>query len=441
MKKLIYLTVLLLINITLAATDILNLEQALNSALENNPALRTAASEMKSAQKSSQSSFLGLGPAASLNYSKRYMNPSTITGVDETSSLNISASQPLFNGGKVFLSSQIAESTYKIKKAAWRSKLLEVATNTQMKYYSVQSNREMVKALEKSLEQSTTSLTIAQAKYETGLLSNAELLQMRSEKLSKELDLINMRNAYVLSKLELADYAGITGDFEIEDFSATAFDDLLAAVNNLSPAQQQLLEERLLKLGEENNPTLQISQIGINNARKARLLAAGNFLPSLNLSYSYSWDNSNINEDFEGSSTLGLLASVPIFPLADNALNYQAARYDLRSSELTYESTRNSIILAIRSSLLNLITSAKAVESARLGSEYAWETWQQMRANFEQGLVSANDLLSIEVMVISSDTSYITSRQKLLESISSLNQLLGLEDKEQLIKIINNPEE
>ncbi|MCF7920524.1 MAG: TolC family protein [Candidatus Cloacimonetes bacterium] len=441
MKKLIDLGFILLLTATMSATNILTLEDALKSAQNNNPELRTAASEMQSAQKSSQSSFMGLGPAANLNYSKRYSNPGSINGVDETSSLNISASQPLFNGGKVFLSSLMAENTYKIKKAAWRSKFLEVTTNTETKYYSVQSNREMVKALEKNLEHSSASLEIALAKYEAGILSNAELLQMRSEKLSRELTLINMRNAYSLSKLELADYAGITGDFEIEDFSAAAIDELLAAVNALTPTQQKSLEERLLVLGEKNNPTLQISQLGINNSKKARLMAAGNFLPSLNLSYTYSWDNTNIEEDFEGSSTLSLMASVPIFPLADNALDYQAARYDLRSSEFSYESTHNSIILAIRSSFLNLITSAKAVESARSGSEYAWETWQQMRANFEQGLVSANDLLSIEVMVINSDTSYITARQKLLESVSSLNLLLGLEEKAQLIEIINNPEE
>jgi len=64
-----------------------------------------------------------------------------------------------------------------------------------------------------------------------------------------------------------------------------------------------------------------------------------------------------------------------------------------------------------------------------------------MRESFEQGLISSTDLLSTEVMVINSDYNYISARQGFLESISSLKNLLGMEDKEQLIKLIDNMEE
>ena len=437
MKKTLIIVVLIVTMWSLLAAEDLSLERAVALAQNNNPELKAAEVEMNSAKKSLQSSYLGLIPSATLNYNKFFMNPGSQTGLDETSTTQISASQPIFNGGKIFLSTKIAANAYEIKQETYHSKFLEINSETETKFYSVQSNREMVKVLEKTLEQSVTNLEIAQAKYNAGLLSNAELLQMQSEKLSKELDLINMQNAYELSKLSLADYIGLFENFEVEEFSIAGFEELLLMISNIKGSKQREIEERLIEQGEMSNPTLLISELGINSAEQAKLMTAGNLLPSLNLSYNYTWQNSNMYEDYEGSSTLGIVASLPIFPIADNALDYQSASYDLKSSEHNFESAQNAIVLAIRSSFLNLLTSAKAVESAKLGSEYAWETWYQMRERFEQGMVSSNDLLSIEVLVISSDNNYITARQRLLESISQLTMLLGMQNNEQLINLIN----
>jgi len=207
------------------------------------------------------------------------------------------------------------------------------------------------------------------------------------------------------------------------------------------PAAQKDLENQLIEIGKKQNPTIAISRISIDTAEKAKTMAGSNLLPSLNLSYSYDWSNSNLNQDFDGSGSLALIASMPIFPLADNALDYQSARYQLKSSENNFDNAEDGIILAIRSSYLNLITTARQVESAKVNNELAWETWNQMRESFEQGLISSTDLLSTEVMVINSDYNYISARQGFLESISSLKNLLGMDDKEQLIKLIENMEE
>jgi outer membrane protein len=439
MKKIMITLVIVLLVTVLFAGEQLTLENALQLAKSNNPDLKAAANNLKAAEKSMQSSYLSLGPSASLSYNKRYMNPGIENNMgtnDESSQVGISASQPLFNGGKVYLGTQMSKNAYKMQQESYSGKLLEIRAVTEQKYYTLQGNRELVKALEKSLEQHIANLEIAQAKLDAGIFSQAEYLQMRSEKLSSELDLINMQNAYELSKLDLANYLGYKSDFEVEEFDMASYQSILQVLREINASGQKNLEKQLLLLGEKQNTTLNISRIGIDNAHKAKTMAAGNLLPSLNLSYSYDWANSNLEEDFEGSSTLAVVASLPIFPIADNVLDYQSARYDLKSTENTHECTQNSIILAIRSSVLNLFTSARKVESAEVSNELAWETWHQMRERFEQGLLSASDLLSAEVMVLNSDYNYIAAQQGFLESMSSLVQLLSLEDKEQLINII-----
>jgi len=444
MKKLIFIILITLMLTGLSAVDVLSLDSALQMSIANNTELKAAGNNMKASEKSMQSSYLALGPSASLSGSKVYLDPGNeMAGetMNETSSYGISASQPIFNGGKVLLSAQIAKNTYKIQKTSYQSKILEITALVEQKYFAVQGFREQVKALEKKLEQSTTNLDIARAKLEAGLFSNAEFLQMRTEKLSSELDLMNVQNAYELGKLQLANYLGYTDSFEVEEFDMSSYQVIIEILKGADLATQKELENQLIEIGKEQNSAIAISRISIDTAEKAKTLAGGNLLPSLNLSYSYDWSNTNLDEDFEGSSSLAIVASVPIFPVADNALDYQSAQYQLKSTENNYNYTEDSIILAIRSSCLNLFTSARKVESAKVSNELAWETWNQMRESFEQGLISSTDLLSTEVMVINSDYNYISARQGFLESISSLKNLLGMEDKEQLIKLIENMEE
>ena len=444
MKKLILITLITLLITGLSAVEVLSLNSALKMAIANNSELQASENTMKAAEKSMQSNYLALGPSASLSGSKVYLDPGneTLAGsIDESSSYGISASQPIFNGGKILLSAQIAKNTYKIQKTSYQSKVLEITALVEQKYFAVQGFREQVKALEKKLEQSTTNLDIAKAKLEAGLFSNAEYLQMRSERLSSELDLMNVQNAYELGKLELANYLGYTESFEVEEFDISSYQAIIEILKDSDLATQKELENQLIEIGKEQNPAIAISRINIDTAKKTKTLAGGNLLPSLNLSYSYDWSNTNLDEDFEGSGSLALVASVPIFPVADNALDYQSARYQLKSTENNYDFTEDAITLAIRSSCLNLFTSARKVESAKVSNELAWETWQQMRESFEHGLISSTDLLSTEVMVINSDYNYISARQGFLESISSLKNLLGMEDKEQLIKLIDNMEE
>lgn len=444
-KKVITVMMLMIFLISIVSANLITLEEAQMMAKSNNPDLQAAESEMLSAQKTMQSSYLSLGPSASLSYSKTYQNPGIeqMPGIvlDESSSVGLSATQPIFNGGKVILGTQISKNTYKIMAASYQAKQLEIMAETESKYYAVQSNQELVKALEKTLEQSTINLETARAKHEAGLLSKAEYLQMESEKLSSELDLLNMRNALELSKLTLVDYIGYKGEIEVEEFELNNYEATLKQLQSMNVINQNQLTEKLVSMGRESNPSLVMSGLGVSTAKKSKQMAAGNFLPSLNLSYSYNWQNSNLEEDFEGSSTLALAASIPVFPIADNALDYQAAHYDLKSTERSHQSTENSIILGIRSACLSLFTSAKAVESGRLSTESAWETWQQMRERFEQGLVSSSDLLSTEVMVISSDNNYVSAKQNFLKSITSLVQLTGIEDKNKLIEIIEKVED
>jgi outer membrane protein len=442
--KRLVIVVLFIFCLSLFSEEVLSLDRAIELAKRNNPEIKTAYNDLKSAEKSWQSSYLGMVPSANLNYNKLFLNPGSNTSagkLEANSSFGITATQPIFNGGKIYLSAGISGNLHKIQQENYRSKMLEIAALTESKYFLVQSYNAMVKVLEKKFMQNAINMEIAETRFNSGLISETDYLQIRSEKLSSELELINMHNSFELSKLDLADHIGYRTDFSCEEFYLKPYEGLLGILSRNDTKYLALLEEKLIEIGRTKNPALNISKLSINNSQKSRKMAAGNILPSLNISYTYNWENSNIAKDFSGSSTFAIIAAMPVFPVADNVLDYEAARYELMSAERSYDSTLNSITLIIRTNCLSLFNKARAVESAELNRDLARETWGKMQIRFEKGLISVSDLISVEVMLLNSENYFITSQQEFLKAISNLNQVLGLEDKNELFNIINGLEE
>ena len=166
-------------------------------------------------------------------------------------------------------------------------------------------------------------------------------------------------------------------------------------------------------------------------------MAGGNFLPSVNLQYSNNWSKYDFQDNFSESGQLGINLSIPIFPLVDNGLGVAKANNNLKQSKYTLETVSNGIKLSLQSSLINLVAAAKTVRSSKLAMEYSKETYGQMKERFTHGVITANELLSAEVMFTSAQNQYTTSFYNFLRAKSTLQLMMGIEDPQILEKILN----
>jgi len=199
----------------------------------------------------------------------------------------------------------------------------------------------------------------------------------------------------------------------------------------------QLVEE-IISIGMIQNPTLNISRLSVQTSNKSLWMAGGNFLPSINLQYSKSWMKYAFEDEYDDNvGQLGINVSVPIFPLADNGLEVAIARSNLKKSKYNLESAENGIELAIKSSVLNMVSAAKTVYSSQLSLDYSSETYEQMKERFANGQITANELLSTEIMYTAAQNQVATSFYEYLTAKSSLLQLMGTEDVEKLNILLN----
>ena len=240
-----------------------------------------------------------------------------------------------------------------------------------------------------------------------------------------------MQNLYEISKLDLANFLQIDSDFDLAEVSFGTYQKNLEKVQSLDASQIAELEQQIGKIGMEKNPALKMSETSTEMSRKSYKIARGDFLPSLNLSYNKSWSKSNLDDDYEGSGTLALSASIPIFPLYDNYADLQKAKYDIKKAEYNEQGAKDGINLLIKQSLYNLIAAAKTVSSAKIALDYAAETYNQMDIRFKNNLINSADILDAEVLLTSTKNQYTTSFYNFLRAKSSLMLQLGIQDENQ----------
>lgn len=439
MKKIL---IPLIMIFSLGSMFALSLEEARQLALQNNPELLAVAESHKASRANLWKTYLTIAPTATISGSYSYFDETQTTAgslndYDASTRYQLTVNQPIFNGGKVWLGAAISKNAHNISQESYRSKKLSTLLNLETRYFSVLRNKRLLEITAKNLNNSRANTEIARTKYELGTLSKSAYLQFLSEEANNEVNLIRSETMYQNSLLELANFLQMETIGNLQEIEKEQYRPELEKLQNLDQAAMNLLVEEVLKFGIQQNPSLKISEYNLKSSEKSLWMAGGNFLPSLNLQYLKSWSKYDFEDDFNGGSgQLGINVSLPIFPLADNGLQVAVSRHKLRQAKYNLESARDNTTLALRSSVLNLIAAARTVTASELALEYAAETYEQMKERFAFGDITANELLSVEIMFASAQNQEAAGFYDYLTAKSSLLQLLGTDDAEVLNELI-----
>jgi len=429
MKK--YLCLMLVI-ISALGLQALTLAEARQLALANNPELLAQEQATKSARTTLWQSYLNLIPSANVTGSYvKYDDPVTLTAgnADSYKNYGYDISQPIFHGGSIWLGVRITNDSYKISRNTLYNQKLATISTVESYYFTVLENRDLLALAKKNLENAEKNLEIGGIQYETGQLSKADYLNLQAEKASRDVSLISRENLYQTSQYELTSFLQLAEMPELEDIQQSEHTEMMSQLQSLDSAAVEALIEALVQAGINNNLTIKNSILSRASAQKSLLIAGGEFLPTVNLYYSKSWQKYDLQDDYSDSGQLGINFSIPIFPVVDNGLGVAKARHNLKKANYVLKASRTDVTLALQNAVLNLVTSAKTVKSAELSKEYARETYEQMRERFHGGMISTNELLAVDIMYSNAQNQYISGIYDFLRAKSTLLQQLGTEDE------------
>lgn len=441
MKKMLIVIFVMFTTLSFA----LDLDESIKLALENNLGLKAQAQSLKSAKADEYNSYLNLIPSA--NISMNYMEAdSKIDWEGYSNSTNLIISQPIFNGGKIFLGALMSRDGRSIEEQNFRSKRLSIIADTESKYFAVLELKDFLEISKKNYDSSTSNLKIAEIRFDAGTISKADLLQLKSDKASKNVSYLQAENRLQLSIQDLKNFLQIDKIGTLENVEISQYQKIIDLLNNQDLEQTEKMVEGLNRIALLQNPTLVITNLSQSTSKKGVWMAAGNFLPSLNFSYTKNWLDTDLLQinpiaprgafDNDPTETVMLNISLPIFPIVDNGLSLAKANYNLRKANYNADSAEDAVLLGIKNTFYTLILNAKTIDSANLAYEYAQETYKQMDERYKNGLITTNDLLSASVMLSSSRSQYTSSKYNFLKAQTSLLQQLGTDDRKILDKMI-----
>lgn len=444
-----FLIVLLLIFSGLSATT-LSLDEARKIALENNHDYQSKREMLKAATWQKRAALGSMLPSLNLDGSYMYSDPAstiqagteTITLNNDARSISLSLTQPIFMGGKLWQSYRMSKTSEDIAELELLHQELTLISEVESKYLSVQLTQELYNLSEIDLRSAKANLELAQIKYNTGIISQAEYLQLQATSATKEVAVLQAKTQYQLTQRDFANYLGISFTPELEGISLEVSDSLVQQLCEFDLDMTNAMIEKAQAFAKRSNLNLAISDKNVELSERAYSASKGSFLPTVTLTGSRIYTDNGLGRyDFDTSNQIMLTASIPILPQITNYANSRSAYYQYQVAEHSVQQTRDSISLQVESAVLNLISSANQLKAATIALEYTEQTYEQMYERYRQNMISSSELIDIELMLNSARTSKLNSIQSFQTSKTSLLQTIGSTDTNIINQLIPNTKE
>ena len=425
LKKTIYLAFIAFSPFTGMAQTPVTIQECRREALSANKKIQTSILQVRKAEAAKREAGTAYFPA--INGSA---NAIFIPDLEELKQLGIdkdnlqiyqaqlSAQQPIYAGGKVRLSNQMARQGVEIAEKAKEQQQAEIILETDEAYWQLVTMQEQQKVVNRFTEALDSLEEQLQASYDLGLTPRSELLKVTVQKNEAEMTALEVNNAVRLLQMNLAQIIGRPVNEELMAVTTPG----MKNTKNTLPAGNETAESNIQR------PEINIleRQTQIKNLEKKLTRAA--YLPQLGAQVSYGY--SEVPDIAEGSWNMNAMAqlSVPVFHWREKKHKMQQAEINEQMAILELENTRELVTLEISQARLKLEEGLKRIGLARKSLEEASETLSEVKISYNEGLNTITDLLNARVAHQRSEASLVKALSdyevlitKWLRAIGQLN--------------------
>lgn len=337
--------------------------------------------------------------------------------------LELKATQNLFAGGGI----QSAIKGAKLSRdaaafdlqTAIDTALLDVRT----KFYNVILAREKIRVEEENVTLLQRQLDDEKNQFQTGSVSNFEVLRARVALANAQPNLISARNSYRIATEQLrqslgtpgsAPFPEVAGDLEV---TMTNFDPD-TAISSAHAHRPEL--EKLAKLESVNEESVKTARSGL--------------YPNLQAFGAYEWDGIGYVNPFPGIPStangwlFGLQSTWSIFDGRATIGKVRQAKSQLEQARLAEASEELEIDVEVRQALSSLQEAGELLTASRQTIEQAAEALRLADARYHAGSATQLDVLTSQVALTQSRTDQLTANYNYLVAVANLRKAIGLSD-------------
>ena len=424
MKRIIIISVLLVMAFTVKAQQQWTLQQCIDYAMEHNVNILQSQLQQQNADyqlKMSQNAWLpsvsasaseGFGFGQSPSYTGVYVSDNS-----SSASVGLSVSVPLFQGLNLYNTNKAnqlnLQATTQDLEAAKRELRLAI-----MAYYmEVIYCKELKGVAEKQLELSQSQHQRTQELFEVGRLPESNVYESAAQVASDKASLTEAQNNLMLRLLDLAQALEIDNT---EDFDVVAPESFISDELPLT-SPQNTIQHAL-----NHQPEMLAAQLRLQQAHYDLKAAKSAWYPSLSFYGGYSngyyhyFTNDNANIPFSqqlktnGRTQLGLSLNIPIFNSMQTKYRVKMTELGIENQQLNIENTSKQLKKEIQQAYYNAVAAKEkyvAAENSLKSSQLAYEYAQ---AGFEAGKTTLMELNESKNRLYKAESSLLQAKYEYL---------------------------
>ncbi len=397
------------------AADAFTLDQAIDTALRNNPGLKAADAQVEINDAGVLRSASGFLPKVTVSetwsrtdsplmalgtklnqeiVTPADFNPAVMNNPDLISNYNtrLAVVQPVFNGGKEYIGRKqavLAKAASLQDRARTRQ---ETIYNVVKAYYGVLLAKEYHKVAVQSLETTAATVNLAEARYKAGAVLQSDLLRAKVQRAEVREMATRSQNSVKLATAALNFAMGVPQSVEHEVIGALSVEDMKTSI----PA---LLDEAASK-----RPDLLSMELNRRNTETSVSMARTDYLPSLNLMGQMDWNSDKPAGDNAKSWTVMAVLQWNLFDgLVTRSKVKEALATSSRMRSLE-EQTRSAVQLQVMQAYYNLTASIDRIAASASSVEEAEEGLRIVQKRYETGMTTFVDVLGAENSLIRTRT-------------------------------------
>ncbi len=405
MKKIIIYIIILLLYQNYSFGQSYTLEQCLQMALENNYKLKKAQNNIKSSEQDKKEAFTkyfpnisAVGGTYKTNNGMAEISLAPLVPGMEMSMMKdgivagISAIQPIFTGGQIYLGNKLTEIGTEISKYQLKQTEDEIILTVNQYYWQLVSLQEKIKTIEIMESLINNIQNDVKNAVDAGITNQNDLLQIQLKKNNIASSRLQLENGIRLSKMVLGQYIG---DFE-SNFSI------------ISPQLDSLPSPITYRINHiDALPSLNAYQLVNKNVEASKLqqkMEIGQNMPTLGIGAGYFYHDL-LNQDH----SFGMIFASVTVPISNwwggtHAIKKQ--KIQVKNAELTRQNTREMLLIQMQKCWNELEESYKQMNISKESISVANENFRLNKEYYKAGTISLSDMLEAKSLLQKSRDQY-----------------------------------
>lgn len=427
--KIIFLTALLLIHFQSGAQELLTLEEAVQTALENNYDIRLSENILEITKNNVSPANAGMLPQADGNLSTNasIQNSSQTRSTGEVRELNNAKSSNLnygvglqwtiFDGMGMFVRYDRLKELQKLSEADMQLTILSRVSDVIRTYFNLVQQQLQLDAADTAIVISRLRLETAQNRFEIGKASRLEVLNAQVDLNTDTTSLLRQQELYNTTKIALNTLLARDVNTPFRVSAAILIDESL----NL---------EHLTALAEKQNPSLQAALVSKRIAELSLKEVKAERFPTIGLNSGYNFNRSESALGFATSSrgrgfTYGLTASLNIFNGFLQRKNERNAAIEIENAQLDYERLNQAVRSELAAAYQTYITNLALAGLEKKNQQIAKRNLDITLEKFRLGSISPVEFREAQRNYVDASVRYANAQYQAKISEVSLKELAG----------------